>query len=100
MSQRRFLLFKVSMLCGVLLFALAQSGLASAIGRSAASNAPAADPNTPLPFLDDFQSGIPSGFVGFADSWDGSGSSTPLSLSPPPSAFPTIPAHPPPPFAP
>ncbi len=92
MSQRRFLLFKVSMLCGVLLFALAQSGLASAIGRSAASNAPAADPNTPLPFLDDFQSGIPSGFVGFADSWDGSGSSTTLSLSTATSDLPTIPA--------
>jgi beta-glucanase (GH16 family) len=29
----------------------------------------------------DFESGIPTGFVGFADSWDGSGSSTTLSLA-------------------
>jgi beta-glucanase (GH16 family) len=36
---------------------------------------------TAAPFLHDFESGIPAGLVGFADSWDGSGSSTTLALA-------------------
>ncbi|HSQ17412.1 MAG TPA: carbohydrate binding domain-containing protein, partial [Anaerolineales bacterium] len=36
---------------------------------------------TAVPFLHDFESGIPAGLVGFADSWDGSGSSTTLALA-------------------
>jgi beta-glucanase (GH16 family) len=34
-----------------------------------------------VPFLHDFEAGLPAGFVGFADSWDGSGSTTTLSLA-------------------
>ncbi len=51
-----------------------------------------AAPDTALPFIDDFQGGIPSGFVGFADSWDGSGSSTTLVLTTATSDLPTVPA--------
>ncbi len=51
-----------------------------------------ADPDAPLPFLDDFQGGIPSGFVAFADSWDGSGSSTTIGLATATSDLPTV-AH-------
>ena len=36
---------------------------------------------TAAPFLHDFESGIPAGLVGFADSWDGSLSTTTLSYS-------------------
>ena len=31
-----------------------------------------------MPVVADFEAGIPPGFVGFADSWDGSGSATTL----------------------
>lgn len=34
-----------------------------------------------VPLLHDFESGIPAGLVGFADSWDGSGSTTTLAYS-------------------
>ncbi|PKN92841.1 MAG: hypothetical protein CVU44_12480 [Chloroflexi bacterium HGW-Chloroflexi-6] len=52
-----------------------------------------AAPDTPLPFLDDFTGGTPpTGFVGFADSWDGTGSSTTLVLSYPTDSLPTVPA--------
>src|SRR5512141_1417141 len=33
---------------------------------------------TALPLITDFESGIPAGFAGFADSWEGSGSATTL----------------------
>ena len=36
---------------------------------------------TAAPFLHDFESGIPAGLVGFANSWDGSGSTTTLALA-------------------
>jgi beta-glucanase (GH16 family) len=36
---------------------------------------------TAAPFLHDFESGLPAGLVGFADSWDGSNSTTTLSYS-------------------
>jgi beta-glucanase (GH16 family) len=39
----------------------------------------------------DFEGGIPAGFVGFADSWDGSGSTTTLSLGTANVALPTVP---------
>jgi beta-glucanase (GH16 family) len=51
-----------------------------------------ADDDSPLPFLDNFEGGIPAGFVGFADSWDGSGSSTSLALVTDTSNLPTVPA--------
>jgi beta-glucanase (GH16 family) len=45
------------------------------------------------PLMADFSGGTaPAGFVGFADSWDGSGSSTTLMLSYPNDSLPTIPA--------
>ncbi len=46
-----------------------------------------------LPFLDDFQSGIPTGFTAFADSWDGSGSSTTMALGTATGDLPAIPAQ-------
>ena len=52
-----------------------------------------AAPDTPLPFLDDFEGGIPAGFVGFADSWDGTGSSTTLVLATATSDLPTVPTQ-------
>jgi phosphoribosyl-AMP cyclohydrolase len=69
----------------LLLLALALSIVGQATPVSAA-------PNTPLPFLDDFTGGPPAGFVGFADSWDGSGSATTLALTYPTDTLPTIPA--------
>jgi beta-glucanase (GH16 family) len=44
--------------------------------------------------IDDFESGMPPGFVGFADSWDGSGSATSLAYSLVDMALPVIPAVP------
>ncbi len=52
-----------------------------------------AAPDTPLPFLDDFTGGVaPTGFVGFLDAWDGSGSSNTLVLTYPTDNLPTVPA--------
>ena len=43
------------------------------------------------PFLHDFEAGIPAGLVGFADSWDGSGSTTTLALAVTAQAVPQVP---------
>lgn len=43
--------------------------------------APVLQTVTAAPFLHDFEDGIPAGLVGFADSWDGSGSTTTLELA-------------------
>jgi hypothetical protein len=62
--------------------------------RSTSGSQPAA-PNQPtaaLPVIADFESGIPAGFVGFADSWDGSGSSTTLAMVTATVALPVMPA--------
>ena len=40
----------------------------------------------------DFEAGLPGGFAGFADSWDGSGSSTTLAMSTANVALPTVPS--------
>ncbi len=44
-----------------------------------------------LPILDDFETGIPAGFVAFADSWNGSGSSTTMALDANDLPIPTVP---------
>jgi len=62
--------------------------LTSALGAQAAparASQPAVAPRAPavaqaLPGIVDFNSGIPAAFVGFADSWDGSGSATTLAM--------------------
>jgi len=46
---------------------------------------------TAAPFLHDFESGIPTGLVGFADSWDGSGSTTTLAYEIIPQVLPQVP---------
>jgi len=45
-----------------------------------------------FPVIADFEDGIPAGFVGFADSWDGSGSTTTLTLATTQADLPIIPA--------
>ncbi|MEM7537794.1 MAG: carbohydrate binding domain-containing protein [Chloroflexota bacterium] len=44
-----------------------------------------------LPVVDDFEEGIPEGFVAFADSFDGSGSSTSIRLEATETALPSVP---------
>jgi hypothetical protein len=45
-----------------------------------------------LPIIADFEGGIPAGFVGFADSWDGSGSTTTLQMVTATMPLPVMPA--------
>ena len=54
----------------------------------------AADATDGFFVVTDFETGIPDGFVGFADSWDGSGSLTTLTMTTDSVDLPTVPAAP------
>ena len=58
---------------------------------SLAGPAMAADGSSGFFVLADFESGVPAGFVPFADSWDGSGSTTTLAMDTTPVDLPTVP---------
>lgn len=74
------------------------TALAAPTTSAPAASAPAAvHPQTvsaaALPVIADFEPGVlPAGFVGFADSWDGSGSTTTLAMVTKTVALPTVPA--------
>ena len=70
MNRKPLLLVGLS-LTGLLMTLLLLVGLGTAVAEPAPTN---------LPLIADFEGGIPAGFVGFADSWDGSGSATTLAL--------------------
>ncbi|MEM7112807.1 MAG: carbohydrate binding domain-containing protein [Chloroflexota bacterium] len=72
MHRKLFLLVGLS-LTALLATSLLITGLGTAVAEP--SQVPAE-----LPIIADFEGGIPAGFGGFADSWDGSGSATTLAM--------------------
>ena len=78
--QRKIIPFSIKLVMSVSLMALLVGALlvASAVYLPVGTAYAQADAGTLV--LADFEAGIPAGFVPFADSWDGSGSSTTLTL--------------------
>jgi beta-glucanase (GH16 family) len=67
--------------------------MALALSIAGKTSSVKAGPTTPPPFLDDFAGGVaPTGFVGFLDAWDGSGSANTLVLTYPTDDLPAVPA--------
>jgi len=87
---------KVALLLGTLFISIVLIGQLVALIAAPASAMGIDTPNgvtaaTALPLIADFESGIPAGFVGFADSWDGTGSATTLAMVTATSPLPVVP---------